>query len=483
MKILILNPLTIQVKNVVRDVVYGCWCSGKRIGGATLVPFNLLILTALLRRHSFEADFIDAQAEQLAPSRLKGIAGKYDAAVIATSTMSFQEDAGYLLELKRFNPRLKAIAFGSHPTFMPVYSLSHSGIDIIIKHEPEFVLRDLLILMREGKDYAGLKGIGFKKEGIPAVNGDYPYIEDLDAIPFPDAELLPKGFDYFNPIVRRMPYMATSTSRGCPGKCVFCTAPYFDGPALRFQSAGYVIREIEYFISKGIKEVYFRDDTFFVDRKRNIEIFDYIIRNKLDISWLANARVDLIDENTMRMAKEAGCHTIKFGVESGVQEILDRMRKGYRLEQARAVFSWADKLRLNTHAHIMLGNPGETAETIRETMKFALELKPTTASFGICTPYPGTPLFDMVKERFPEIEDGSASNLAKLHIEGIFNEHYTFLKREELRNYARSAYKKFYLRPGYWLQSIKTQIQGARDIKRVTVAAANVFDYIFTGRA
>ncbi len=481
MKVLVLNPMTQKTKNVIRDVVYGCWCNGKRIGGASVPPFILITIAALLRREGINADFLDAQAEQIPPDRMSERISAYDVVVMSISTMSFQEDANYLLGLKQSRPGLTTVIFGSHPTFMPRYCLAHTGVDIIVKHDPEWIIKELMLLLAQGKDYHQLKGIGYKSREDVVINEDHPDTDDLNQLPFPDVDLLPKGIDYFNPIVKRTPYMTTTTSRGCPAKCTFCTAPTFHGTVVKFQSAERVIQEIEYFIKKGIKEIYFRDDTFFINKKRDMAIFEHIIENKLDVTWLANARVSLIDENTMKFAKMAGCHTIKFGIESGVQEILDGIKKGYQLEQAQEVFGWARRYGIKTHAHVMLGNPGDTQETIKKTIRFVLRLDPTTATFGICTPYPGTPLFTMVQEKYPQIGDGSSSDLSHLHVKGLFNEHFTSLKKEELRDLVFYAYRRFYFRPTYWLKSLSWQITGMDDVKRVSIAATNILNFIVSG--
>ncbi len=481
MRILVLNPSSKVTKNVVRDVLYGCWCKGKRIGGGTVPPFALLqVATVLFKNH--EGSFLDAQAEQLAPEFVTTRIRDYDLVVISTSTMSFREDADYLLELKKTHPKLRTVMFGSHPTFMPQYCLAHGGVDIIVRHEPEFILRDVADSMSNGGDkWKQVPGIGYRENGRPHLNERYPFIEDLDELPFPDLSLLPEGIDYFNPLVRRMPYITTTTSRGCPGRCIFCTAPHFDGMKLRFQSASYVMREIEYFRGKGYREVYFRDDTFFVQKSRDAKICRQIKERNLDVSWLANARINLMDRETMELAKTAGCHTIKFGIESGVQSILDGMNKGYRLEQARQVFKWAREIGMNTHAHVMLDNPGDSLDTVRRTIEFTKELEPTTATFGICTPYPGTPLFEQVAKTFPEIADGSATDLSKLHTEGLFNEHFSNLSAAELTGLVQRAYRSFYLRPSYWITTLKTQFRTVDDLKRVSLAAANVLDFIFRG--
>jgi radical SAM superfamily enzyme YgiQ (UPF0313 family) len=482
MKVLVLNPVTNITKNVIRDVMYGCWCKGKRIGGATVPPYTLLVLTSFLRKNGHSADFLDAQAEQIPLANVAALITNYDLLIISTSTMSFSEDADYILALKRANSRLKTVMFGSHPTFMPTYCLAHNGPDFIVRHEPENIILNLADTLDQHGDISTIKGIGYRDaNGNVTLNEQEPLIEDLDILPFPDVDLLPKGIDYFNPIVRRTPYITTSTSRGCPGKCTFCTAPAFDGNRLRFNSADYVIRQIEYFLEKGFNEIYFRDDTFFVNRQRDHRIFQHIVDNKLDIGWIANARVSLLKEDTIALAREAGCHTIKFGIESGVQSILDGMNKGYKIEQAYQVLTWVKKAGIRSHAHVMLGNPGDTIDTIKETVSFVKRLDPTTATFGICTPYPGTPLFEEVRRVHPEIGDGSSSDLSKLHVQGLFNEHYTSLNREEINAMPRYAYRKFYLRPSYLLLSLFRQIRSFHDIKRLSIAATNVLDFTLRG--
>lgn len=481
MKILVLNPASLATKNVIRDVLYGCWCKGKRIGGATVPPFALLEIATILRDDKHDVIFLDAQAEQLAFELVERRALECDAVVISTSTMSFREDADQLLALKKVNPQLTTVMFGSHPSFMPTYSLAHDGPDVIVRHEPEFIIRDLFRGVRDGGDsWKQVKGIGYRENGEHVLNEEYPFI-DLDELPFPDVTMLPPDIDYYNPLVRRMPYITTTTSKGCPAKCTFCTAPYFDGMKVRFQSAEYVVEEIEYFLSQGYREVYFRDDTFFVWKKRDITICEEIVKRDLDVTWIANARVSMIDKEMMQRAKDAGCHTIKFGIESGDQKILDRMRKGYTIEQAYQVFEWIHEVGIHAHAHVMLGNPGDSVETVERTIEFVKELNPGTATFGLCTPYPGTPLFDEVAEKFPEIKDGTASDLGKLHTEGLFNEHYTSLKKEELEAYVQKAYREFYLRPNYVVQTAFNQLRGVDDIKRLSIAASNVVDFALRG--
>ena len=481
MKILVLNPASSFTKNVVRDVLYGCWCKGKRIGGAIVPPFALLLVASILKKDGNDVVFLDAQAAQLPLRTVKSISKKCTVVIISTSTMSYNEDVAYLASLKKNNKNLISIVFGSHPTFLPQHALSKKTVDIIVRREPEYIIRDLISALKKKKDsWREIKGIGFRDDSKIIINDFYPFIENLDELPFLDVDLMPKGIDYFNPIIRRTPYITISTSRGCPGKCTFCTAPLFDGKRFRFQSSEYVLEELQYFLKNGFKEIYFRDDTFFVNKKRDTQICESIIKKRLNLSWLCNARVGMIDKEMMCLAKRAGCHLIKFGVESGAQSILNTVKKGITVEQIETTFRWAREVGINTHAHIMLGMPGDNIKTIAETIKFAKKIKPTTASFGICTPYPGSPLFDQVVKIHPAINDGTSINLSNLHTQGLFNEFYTDLSKKDLNKSITWAYRKFYLRPSYIINRL-IKIRNRNELIKLLIAGSRIFDFSIRG--
>lgn len=481
MRILILNPGSKFTKNVIRDVVYGCWCKGRRIGGAKIPPFTLMQVASILDKDSGnQVKFIDASGEGIDIIEIKRAISNYDIAIISTSTMSFSEDANYLLQLKKTNVKLKTVIFGSHPTFMPEFCLNHPGVDFIITHDPEFAIRDLIKSLNAGGDWRQNKGIGYKENEKIFINEKYSFF-NLDELPFIDLKFLPRNVDYFNPVVKRAPYMAISTSRGCPGKCTFCTAPYFEGNHLRFQSAEYVLKELKYFRDNGIREIYFRDETFFVDKERDKKILETLIAEKINLTWLANARIGLIDEETIKLAKEAGCHTIKFGVESGNQELLNKMRKGYKKERAIEVFDFCNKIGMKTHAHVMIGVPGETEKTVNETINFVKRLNPTTASFGICTPYPGSSLFDEVALKCPEILSSLKTNLKNLHQDAYYNKYYAELSAEKIEQYVKVAYRIFYLRVSKISDIAKKNIKNLDDIKRIGKAAINILKFIIYG--
>lgn len=171
---------------------------------------------------------------------------------------------------------------------------------------------------------------------------------------------------------------------------------------------------------------------FTTDKERVKQVCEGIINNKLDLTWIASTRVGVLDEETMSLMKKAGCHMLRFGVESGVQEILNTVKKGIRIEQTIEDFRLTHKYGLDTHAHCMLGMPGESEETIKQTLKFVKKIDPTIVTFGICTPYPGTKLFEQVLEKYPDVGDGSDCDLEKLHTNSFYNEVYTDLTNDQL---------------------------------------------------
>jgi radical SAM superfamily enzyme YgiQ (UPF0313 family) len=477
-KVLVLTPPSMYTSNVVRDLIYGCWCKGKRIGGAQAPPLNLLYIATVLKDQGHDVIFIDALAEKKDLAYVKTKAKDRDVVVISTSSMSYNEDASFLSKIKKINPNIKSIVFGSHPTFEPEYCLSKDSVDIVVRREPEFIIKNVVNGLGEKNDiWKQVKGIGFKEGNKTIINPEAPLIADLDKLPIPDRSFLAKDVDYFSPIVARLPYTTMMTSRGCPGLCTFCNVPDFYGHKSRFMSSQKVIDEIDHIIKNGYKEIWFRDETFTAYRRRNHEIMHEMIKRKYDVTWIANARANMIDKETMALMKKAGCHMIKFGVESGVQHILDKVKKGTTLEQARKCFRWTHELGIETHAHVMLGMPGETEETMKATIRFVKEIDPTTVTFGICTPYAGTPLFKDVIGKKVGLKDGSEQDLGKIHTKAFYNKYYTKVDEKTIEKYVKKAYRSFYLRPSYLIRTL-FRIRTLDQLKIKMVAGSNVFSFM-----
>ena len=478
MKVMVLIPPSKFAKNVARDLVYGCWCKGRRIAGISFPPLSLLSVATVLKNEGFDVDLIDAAAMEMTIDDVKTKSLDYNAAIMLTSTMTLNEDAEILNELKAANRELISIVFGGHVTAEPESTLKRRGIDIVARREGEYIIRDLIRAIEKGNAlWKNVRGISFWEDGKCIHNPDYPLIKDLDELPIPDRTMLPKNVDYFNPVVKRMPYTTMFTSRGCPGKCTFCASPTFYGRSLRFRSAESLLKELEIVQALGYKEVFFRDEIFTASKKRLMEVCQGIIDRKIDITWICSARIDSVDLEMMEMMKKAGCHMLRLGVETGVQRLLDNIKKGITIEQTRQAFEWAHQVGLDTHAHMMIGIPGETKETLEKTIDFVKEIDPTIITFGILTVYPGTPLFYQIKTDYPELEDGTESDISRLHTKSFYNEYFTDLTSEELSEYIRKVYRKFYMRPGYILKWLK-RVRNLDELKRVTLAGTQVFLFL-----
>lgn len=483
MKVMVLIPSSRFSKNVARDLIYGCWCKGKRIGGIKFPPVSQLLVATVLKKSGHDAVLLDAAANRLTLEGLRDEVRKgYSAVIVLTSTMTVKEDSRTLDELKKVNSKLKTIVFGAQPTFVPANTLSYSGIDFVVRGESEYIIRDLANALEKGdSSWQAVKGIGYLDgKGRVVLNEPNPFIKNLDELPIPDRTMLTAGVDYFNPVVKMMPYTTAFTARGCPGRCLYCSSPSFYGRLIRFRSSASVLEELEVIQKLGYREVFFRDEIFTVSRRRTVEICEGILRKNINLSWICSARVGSVDKETMMLMKRAGCHLLRFGVESGVQEILDNIKKDIRIEETIETFRWAKEARLDTHAHLMMGMPGETQGTIDKTIRFVRQIAPTIITFGICTPYPGTELFNIVKESFPEIGDGSACDLSRLHTQGFYNRAFTELDNASLAKNIRRGYREFYLSPSYMFKWLG-RINSLDELKRVSLAAAQVLDFIFRG--
>ncbi|RMG87447.1 MAG: radical SAM protein, partial [Candidatus Dadabacteria bacterium] len=365
-------------RRVARDLLHGCWCWGARIGGATFPPTGLAVLATLLRRMGIAAHVVDPAAGQTADW------GRVDWVVVLTSTPAFRSDAEWVLALKRRHPRLRALWFGAHPTFRPRDVLASEAVDRILVGEPEVALpaffRCGTAVGVYGKERLGGERMSLRWAQRPA---------DLDALPVADRGLLADTRHYPNPFLAS-PYATMTTSRGCPGRCRFCTVPAFYGRRYRAQSAGRVVDEMSALARAGVRRIFFRDEEFGRDEERVAAICEEILRRGVKVSWICSLRADSAGGETLRLMRRAGCRMVRIGVESGSQRTLDRAAKGITLDDVRRTFRACRDAGLRTHAHFILGLPGETDSDIRKTVRFALELRPTYATFGWFYPFPGS---------------------------------------------------------------------------------------------
>ncbi|MBF0134941.1 MAG: radical SAM protein [Magnetococcales bacterium] len=426
--------------------------------------------------------FLDALGERLTLEQTRDRCQGYDVVVVLTSTMTFAEDMHVLKSIKSVYPDLRVVLFGSHPTFLPEHCLAHELVTAVVMREPEYALRDLLLAWDQKKPWEDVPGIAYRMAGKVHINPAYPYIKNLDDMPIPHRHLLPKGEQYYNPLIRKYPYVTMLTSRGCPAKCTFCTAPYSLGMSLRVRSAASVLKEMSLVAEQGCKTVYFRDETFCAYKKRNVEICKGLISRGIRLQWIANAISGELDEDYLQLMKKAGLCQLKFGVETGNAEILARANKKIDLNTVRKELAMCRKIGIRTHAHMMLGMPGETRQTIENTFRFIHEAAPTTVTYSVCSPYPGTPLFEEISKLVPSavIVPSDDLHIKQLHTVSYYNEHFTELTNQEIEAAVQEGYRRFYTRPAYLLRSL-LDIRSFREAISLFRSGWNVMFFSLSG--
>ncbi len=414
-----------QAKREIRSFWYPTWLAQP----AALVP---------------ESRLLDAPARDLAVEDLIPLANDYELAVLHTSTPSFPSDVRVAEALKEANPKLAIGFVGAHVAVSPDASLrASSAIDFVARKEFDFTLKEIA----EGRPFEEIDGISYRTGHLIVHNRERAPLADMDQLPFV-VDVYRRDLvieDYFIGYLQH-PYLSVYTGRGCKSRCTFCLWPQtIGGHRYRTRSPGNVVREIalakRYF--PQVKEFFFDDDTFTDDLPRAEEIARGL--GKLGVVWSCNAKGNVPYE-TLKILKENGLRLFVVGYESGNQKILINIKKGMRVERARRFTEDCHKLGITLHGTFIVGLPGETRETIEETIKFAREINPHTIQVSLAATYPGTYLYDQAKEEGWLREDeehwvaGNGVQVSSLN--------YPHLSHEEIFRAVDQFYRRFYFRPG-----------------------------------
>lgn len=459
--------------------------------GALYYPLWLIYAAAWCKKCGHSVDFIDAPAKPLGEDETLAEVGKIAATserllfVLDTSTPSIKSDAAFGARLKDLYAASFVLLVGTHPTATAEETLGYTDrIDAVAVGEYDHTVRELADALDAGKPPAGVRGLCLRSGAGFVRTPPMPPIEDMDAIPFAAAfikEYLNER-DYFF-AAATWPSIQIFTGRGCPCRCNFCVYPQtMHGHRYRARSPENVAAEFEYIAANfpDVKEVVIEDDTFTIDKARLTAICNLLIQKKINkrLRWLCNARVNTLDLDTMRLMKKAGCRLIIPGIESGSQQILDNIKKGTKIEQYLPYVRNAKKAGLLIHACYMVGNQGETKETMQETLRLALRLNTDTAQFFPLIPYPGTEAYEYNKrmgymtvggwEHYCA-EDGTHNTV--LNLPG--------LSVQEMVNFCNYARKKYYLRPSYILHRIRVGLTNPDDLRRSLKAFGRLKKYLF----
>ncbi len=390
------------------------------------------------------------------------------------------------------------LAFGTHVTPLTLETMRpFPALDFILRGEPEMTLRELLDAFegktpsdprvakmvaetgwgdavtqrggdketrRQGGEEAltaqptnyrttalsDIRGLAWRDAGEIVINPDRPFIPSLDDLPIPRHELLPLAKQRM-PMIRG-PFTFIVTSRGCPAGCKYCIKHVSYQNSVRVRSPQLILEELQCLARLGIHHVHMYADLFTVHREQVVELCRLIIESGLKVKWTCNSRVDYVDEEMLRLMGQAGCWYISWGIESANEAILKRARKGYRKEQAVKALTWAKQASINNWGYFIIGLPGETEETIQETIAYAKSLPLDIALFHIAAPYPGTPFF------FEVVQNGwfrPGTNWEEVDMDQSTVLDYGDLTAERLEYWQKRATREWSFRPGPMLTFLK----------------------------
>jgi radical SAM superfamily enzyme YgiQ (UPF0313 family) len=466
---------------------------GRRSREEMIWPQCSLALHAAMLQPDYSVEIIDAIAEGMDwktfERKLRALAPKYYLTQCTAPTLT--NDMYGVMLAKSLGAT--TMAFGTHVTAMPSETLrDFPALDLVLRGEPELTFREVIDVL-EGKqdtraawaqkmltdcdpswerspdldpegrplDLSKIKGLTWRRQGEITMNDPRPFIPNLDDLPMAMYEKLP--LDKYRMPLMKGPFTFLVTSRGCTAGCKYCIKHVSYQWSVRLHSPERIMRELWHLNTLGIHNIHMYADLFTVNRDQVVELCRRIVAEGLKIRWTCNSRVDYVDEEMLQLMGKAGCWMISWGIESGNEMILKRAAKGADPKKARQALTWARKAGIKNWGYFIIGLPGETEETIRQTIDFAKGLPLELALFHIAAPYPGTPFFfDVINNgwfkpgtRWEEVDMDKGTVLQ-----------YENLSAEQLMYWQKRAFREWALRPGPMLTYLKMLVSDTRTFKR-----------------
>ncbi|BBO71635.1 hypothetical protein DSCA_55650 [Desulfosarcina alkanivorans] len=359
------------------------------------VPMGLYYIGAMLRANGYGVDLLNGYNLGRAPHRIYQVLGDKRPDVVGFSILHANRWGGIDIArmVKKVNPKACVVFGGVGATFLWKHFLTHfPQVDYVVRGEGEVSFLELIRHLEQKKTAppTHIDGIAFRKAGTPFKTRDREPVADLDSLPMPA--------DHFS-------FQHLSLTRGCPAGCTFCGSPAFWKRRVRFHSADYFVTQMARLRKKGITFFFVSDDTFTLKRELVIAICRRIIAAHLDIVWVAISRVDCVDEEMLGWMRRAGCTQISYGVESGSRKIRDLYRKRISDAAICRAFDMTVRFGIMARAYFIYGAPGETDQTIDESLALVRRIRPLSAIFYILDLFPGTALYDDFKQRSGATDD------------------------------------------------------------------------------
>ena len=423
-------------------------------------PAGLAYIASYLKNKGINVKVIDAQAEKLDIKSFKEKIRETAPLVVGiTVHCSVQITEAHLTAklVKEISSNIKVVIGGSHPSALARETLEQcSYIDIVVYGEGEVTMYETAENIKNNLPLNNIKGIAYRHNDKILINPPRDFIDDLDSLDFPAFELFP--LNRYKPYFRsgsRCLELPVTTIRGCPSKCFFCYQPMSDN--IRMRSPENIIKEIKYHIENfNLKQVLFTDDTFTLYPDRINKLCELLIKERLyeKINWLCASRVDIVNEELLKIMKKAGCYCITYGVESGSQYILDKIKKNISLAQAKEAVRLTKKHGIKADVNFIIGLPYETEKTIMQTIKFMNELDPDYVNIALLSIFPGTSAYEMARLNTGGLKLLNSDWNKSGRIVGNMVE-LEEIPRTTLEFYQMKAYSSFYLRPSKILNLLK----------------------------
>jgi len=411
----------------------------RKLYASILPPMGILYIASYLESKGIHTDVIDCHVQ-----KLKNDFSKYSTILFSVNISNIENTMGTIRLVKEKNPNSKVVVGGPMTINRGKYYLSFPEVDAVVIGEGEITAYEYLT-SRDTKEVRGL--LLRDDKGKIVFTGERPLIFDLDKFPFPALDKVPLN-KYYIAIKKENPISSIITSRGCPGKCIFC----FHSHIWRQRSAKNVVDEIEWQVNKlGVKEITINDDNFTQNRQRVFDICQGIISRgiKVKLQCKSGVRVDSIDKELLAKMKESGLWLIGIAPETGNEETLRKIKKGFGLDDVKNVVNWCKNLGIVTMSNFTVGYPWETKKHLNDTLRFSIKLDTDFVKIGRIIPIEGTPLYDImdVKPK-KEFKD-----------EGIFygsiKHNSLIVSQKEMYNFIRKFYIFNYLNPKKILRIIK----------------------------
>lgn len=368
-------------------------------------PLGMLYLATILENEGFETSMLDQAAKGLTVDETAKWIHKEDPDIIGFSTLasSGRTAAAISEEIKKQKPTAKIVLGNYYATFNAERIMQkYPWVDIIVRSEGEITTLELAKCLKNGDRLKNVLGLTFRERNRIISTPDRPLIKDVDSIPFPDREMLDVEYhsEVAGAITAPEKFTSVLSSRGCPFRCRFCGCQRFARGVWRARSAKNTLEELSLLASKGYKQFLFVDDSFTINPKRVIEICRGMRKEKIDMNWICEGRVDSCSYETVREIVKAGCKIIYFGIESANQRILDYYNKQITPAQSEKAVKTARKAGMNSIvASFIVGAPTETREEIENTLKFARKIPIDFPQFNILGVFPGMDIWDELKAK------------------------------------------------------------------------------------